>query len=113
MCIDKRWSYSYDLNRPNWLLSRVAGGQRPEMWHEPLEMSRLFARCADVARTLAITDYLWTTLRLDAQTMRVTLDAAVPYHEVAVSIVDAALRTTVNVVPTCGWLSTLTSPSYN
>ena len=26
-------------NSPNWLPPRTAGGQRPEMWQEPLEMS--------------------------------------------------------------------------
>jgi hypothetical protein len=29
----------YGGNSPNWRFSRTAGGQRPEMWQEPLEMS--------------------------------------------------------------------------
>jgi len=29
----------YGWNNPNWLSPRVAGGQRPEMWQEPREMS--------------------------------------------------------------------------
>ena len=29
----------YGWNSPNWLPPRTAGGQRPEMWQEPLEMS--------------------------------------------------------------------------
>ena len=29
----------YGWNSPNWLPSPTAGGQRPEMWQEPLEMS--------------------------------------------------------------------------
>ena len=29
----------YGWNSPNWLPPRAAGGQRPEMWQEPLEMS--------------------------------------------------------------------------